>query len=389
MDRHAGVSWTMRQTTQIAFLVRLVALLLGLVAAMGRQLTVSVLLGIVVIGGSSLVGLTNTHFLDLVRRHPFIALLDGLVIAVVVVSDGAGSPLVLAALTTALLIGLWLEIGPGVIVVTALVVLYVLGAARTDSGEASTFLMIVTIPFVYVTLWLLGVTVRRSTDAQLRSHEMLSDAVASAAAAQERTQVARELHDSLAKTLQGMSLMTSALPQLVRTSPERAESAALELRDMSATAVSTVRGVMNGLRVPTSRLSLHESLTELILAWRQGAGHEVVLDIEPVDTGDESVRYELLMIARECLDNVRAHAGPCTVTVRLAASNDDLVLTIGDDGKGAPAEAVAAARRAGHVGVLGMRERIARVGGILHWSTTPGHGTHLECRVQREGLVER
>lgn len=389
MDRHEGVPRPVRQLTQLAFLARLVALVLALVAALGRELTPSVLLGIVIIGGSSFLGLMQTRYLDLVRRHPWIALADALLVASVFVLTGADSPLVLAALTTALLIGLWIERAAGLIAVVALVLLYLVGLSRVVTDESTLFLAVFVVPFIYLVLWLLGVTVRRATDDERRSRVVVSDAVATAAASQERTRVAQELHDSLAKTLQGLTLTAGALPTLIERDPAAAQEATRSIQQMGVTAVAQVREVMTDLRSRTSATPLHQSLNQLAVSWAQDTGRDLRTRIDPVDTDDEAVRYELISIVGEGLDNVRRHAGPCRVDLTLRTEGDQIVVLLVDTGKGAPPDALAAAAAAGHHGVPGMHERMARIGGHLSFRSEPGQGTSVECRVHREGLIER
>jgi len=195
LDRHAGVPIVVRQLTQVAFLVRLVALVLAMVANLGRSMAPDDLLGYLVIGATSFVGLMNTRWLETVRRHPMIALVDALLVASAVAFDGVDSPLLLAALTTALLIGLWVDPRAGVIVVLPLVLLYLLGASQHPIEVSQIFILVVVLPFVFVTLWLLGATVSRAVHREARAQLVVRDAVATAAASEERSRVARELHD--------------------------------------------------------------------------------------------------------------------------------------------------------------------------------------------------
>lgn len=390
MDRHQGVPLTLRQLTQMAFLVRLVALVLALAAGLGQALTGSVLLAVVIIGGTSFLGLMNTGRLEtLVRRRPWVALADGLIVASAVAVTGVDSPIVLAALTTALLLGLWLEPGVGLVAVLALVALYLVGSTHLMLDGATIFIAIVVIPFVYVTLWLLGVTVRRASDAELRSQTVLRDAIATAAASEERAKVARELHDELAKTLQGLTLTAAALPPMIERQPAQATRLAEDLQSMGALAVGQVRGMMSGLRVRTSSLPLAELIDQIVSTWVAQTGRDVDRRIERLDTTDEAIRYELGEILQESLSNIARHAGPCRVEVSLTAEGEYILLRVRDHGKGVDDERATAAAAAGHHGVTGMRERMARLGGRFVWHSAPGAGTAIECRVHKEGLVER
>lgn len=386
--RHQGVPEPVRQLTQVGFLVRLLAVLIVLMSSLGATLDVADILAVIVLAGVSFAGLMQTRWLDVVRKHPMIALLDALVVAAVVALDGPDSPLILAVLTTALLVGLWVEPRAGIIVVTSLVLIYILSLTLGPIDAGEVFFKAVVIPFVYVTLWLLGVVVVRSTRRQQATEALVRDAVATAAATEERTKLARELHDSLAKTLQGMTLSATAIPTLIHRDPDTAQETAQELQRMGALAVSQVREVMTGLRTKTSELTLATAMLNLVSLWEDEHGRRAVVTIDEVDTTDETVRYELLAVLEESLSNVVRHAGPCTVEVTLTEDGPELVLVVSDDGRGVAGERLAEAAQNGHHGVVGLHERMARIGGRCLWSSHPGAGTRIEFRVDRNGVVE-
>ena len=389
MDRHAGVSMPLRQLTQVTLLVRLVGLAAGLLALTGTRVSLATMVGFLVVGATSLFGLLNTSVLDLARRHPLIAMVDAVLLAAIVAVNGIDSPLLLAALTTALLLGLWLEPISGALVMVCLVSCYVGAALLGTDGTAPVFTAWVTIPFVYVTLWLLGLTMRRSLESEARAQVTLRDAVTTAAATEERTKVARELHDNLAKSLQGIAMTATALPLQLERHPERAAESALSIREMAATAVHEVRGVMGDLRTKTSQGTLSEATTQLALGWAARSGRSPQLVVEDVDTREEALRYELLSGLGESRDNVHLHAGPCDVVVELHEDHGFLALTVRDTGSGFTTDALRAAQAAGHHGVDGMQERMARVGGWCSVTGEPGRGTLVECRVPVLHRVER
>lgn len=391
MDRpgHVGVAMPLRQLTQVTLLARLVGLATGLLVLSGTRMSLATSIGFLVVGFTSFYGLMNTSVLDLARRHPLIAMADALLLAGIVAVNGIDSPLLLAALTTALLLGLWLEPVSGAIVMISLVSCYVGAALLGADGSAPAFTSWVTIPFVYVTLWLLGLTMRRSVESEARAQLTLRDAVTTAAATEERTKVARELHDNLAKSLQGIAMTATALPLQLERHPERAAESALSIREMAATAVHQVRGVMGDLRAKTSEGTLSEAASQVVLGWAARTGRNPQLLIDDVDAAEEATRYELLSVLGESLDNVHRHAGPCEVTVELHEDQGFLSLTVRDTGSGFEPATLSAAQAAGHHGVDGMQERMARVGGWCTVTGQPGRGTLVECRVPVLHRVER
>ena len=391
MDRpgHAGVAMPLRQLTQVTLLARLVGLATGLLVLSGTRMSLATSIGFLVVGFTSFYGLMNTSVLDLARRHPLIAMADALLLAGIVAVNGIDSPLLLAALTTALLLGLWLEPVSGAIVMISLVSCYVGAALLGADGSAPAFTSWVTIPFVYVTLWLLGLTMRRSVESEARAQLTLRDAVTTAAATEERTKVAREPHDHLANSRQGTATTATAPPLQPARHPEQPAESALSIREMAATAVHQVRGVMVDLRAKTSEGTLSEAASQVVLGWAARTGRNPQLLIDDVDAAEEATRYELLSVLGESLDNVHRHAGPCEVTVELHEDQGFLSLTVRDTGSGFEPATLSAAQAAGHHGVDGMQERMARVGGWCTVTGQPGRGTLVECRVPVLHRVER
>ncbi len=99
----------------------------------------------------------------------------------------------------------------------------------------------------------------------------------------------------------------------------------------------------------------------------------VSVDVAPLpDAIDPDVALCLLRIAQEALANVHRHAAASAVIVRLQESDGGLLLSVGDDGVGfEPADGALG----GHLGLIGMRERVQLVGGTLDIESARGHGT--------------
>ena len=379
----------LRQLTQVTLLIRLIGLAAGLMVITGQRVTAATMVGFLVVGLTSFFGLMNTSVLEYVRRHPLIAMLDTVLLVGIVAINGIDSPLLLAALTTALLLGLWLEPAGGAIVMLTMVALYVAAALLGPQSDEQGFTSWVAVPFVYVMLWLLGMTMRRSVESERVAQRILHDAVVTAAATEERSRMAAELHDSLAKILQGIALTATALPLQVQKNPEGAEESAVAIRGMATEAVHQVRGMMGDLRSKTSYGSLAEAVTQVVLGWATRTGRNPGMEIGTVDVTDEATRYELLAVLEEALDNVHRHAGPCDVAVALKAKDHEIALIVSDDGVGFDQAERQDAQRAGHYGVSGMQERLARVGGWCSVTSKPRSGTVVDCRVPQLDRVER
>ncbi|WP_338749339.1 sensor histidine kinase [Janibacter alittae] len=374
--------------TQTAFVVRLVGLLAALALVVGRELTPAILIGVVAAGLTSYVGLARPEYLRMVSKHPSLALVDLALMATAVAFTGVDSPLVLVLLPTALLLGLWVDRIAGGIVIICLLALYILSLLTT--GTFRDFVVTAIVPFVFVVLWLLGLVIARAVEGERRAQGAVRDAIASAAAASERTAIAREIHDSMAKSLQGIVMTSAALPSLVEKNPPDARERAHELQVMAGQAVHQMRQIMSSLRERSSDQSLSSAVAEVAMAWQSTTGREIELTVrQDLDTEDEAVRYELVHCVTEALDNVHRHAGPCRVALSLESpSPDRLLLTVVDDGVGMTDTALGAAARAGHHGVSGIRERMARIGGLVEVASAPGQGTSVMLNIHREGLIE-
>jgi signal transduction histidine kinase len=88
-----------------------------------------------------------------------------------------------------------------------------------------------------------------------------------------------------------------------------------------------------------------------------------------------AVETTALRIGREAVLNAVNHAAPRTVEVHLEYGPRSLMLRVSDDGTGIPPGAMEAAAREGHLGIVGMRDRVRRAGGTVEISSEPGRGT--------------
>jgi signal transduction histidine kinase len=389
--RQAEISPLLVRISKVSFLVRLAALLAAILDNAGRPLTPVFAVGVVVLAATSFHGLMRPSLARLVMSHPILAMLDVLVLFAVLLLTGTDGPLVLATLTTALLIGLWLNQRSAGLVALVLVMVYVLVWHFRDQRTLNhdQFLAAVAIPFAYVCLAAVGMTIRQAVDEQLRSLGALEDAVRLASAAEERARFAREIHDSLAKSLQGVALGASALPTWIERDPEIAKVKARQVSQAAAVAVDDARVLMTNLRRTSVCEPLPQMVRQVVMAWEAGGDHLAEVSVDDVEVDSDSHRYELLVALGEALENISRHAGPCRTVVTLRSEGDQAVLTVVDKGRGTSDDRVARAEAEGHFGLRGMRERLESVGGRVTWQSVPGVGTNVAFRVHQRGLVER
>lgn len=201
------------------------------------------------------------------------------------------------------------------------------------------------------------------------------------ATALERARLARELHDSVAKTVRGMSLAALALPRSVGRQPQLAVQLADAISAAAVAAERETREVLAGLRLDSPDEAFPPALTRLCHLWSAGSGVPVDCRIAPVEP-PVPVRYEVVRIVQEALTNAGRHARAGRVVVTLDHDGQWLRLSVRDDGAGfrVPKDLTTLAEQ-DHHGLVGMSERARSVGGRLEIAAEPGRGTTITARL--------
>jgi signal transduction histidine kinase len=198
----------------------------------------------------------------------------------------------------------------------------------------------------------------------------------------ERTRLSHELHDDVAQKLAAlkMQLQLDALCPDAGRPPSPASSVAI-VDDL----LVNVRSLSHSLRpAPFDRGQLLPALTALARSESNRSGLRVVVDSKAAVESPVPHEVELACyrVVREALTNVVKHAGASHVAVSLSCHTDRLTLSVADDGCGFEVgPATRQAVRDGHLGLVGMRERVDHVGGTLTVDSTPGEGTTITCLV--------
>ena len=210
----------------------------------------------------------------------------------------------------------------------------------------------------------------------------LADESTRLARAEERTRLAREIHDTLAQGLTAIALhIEGALPHL-ESNPERARQRLQQALTTTRESLEEARRSVLNLRagLPGGR-PLAEALTAVARAFIAETGVRVHVRTRGDRLLPLRIEVELYRIAQEALANVRRHAAAREVTMAVRITARSAVLSIRDDGRGFDPRSHGQGRH----GIVGMRERAALVGGRLRIRSRPGAGTTLTASVPLPG----
>jgi signal transduction histidine kinase len=210
------------------------------------------------------------------------------------------------------------------------------------------------------------------------------------AAERERSRWARELHDQTLQDLAGLKVMLSGARRAKER--EQVDQILQQAIEHVQLGVDALRGLVTELRpAALDELGIGPALRALID--RTAATAELAIDLNldlAYEEGRADTRHApelestLYRLVQEALTNVVKHAGASRVTVAVTEDDATVELTVTDDGAGFQTDAASAG-----FGLIGMRERIALLGGELDFDSRPGAGTTVAARipVQRRPLA--
>jgi signal transduction histidine kinase len=203
----------------------------------------------------------------------------------------------------------------------------------------------------------------------------------------ERTRIARELHDTLLQSLQGLLLRFQSASNLLPTRPDEAKERLDRALDQAEAAITEGRNAVQGLRASATTLNdLANGIAAIgaELTSDPSAGHVPAIDVE-VDGESRDlnpvVRDEAYRIAGEALRNAFKHAEARRIIVTLHYEARQFRVAVRDDGKGFDEETIRRQQTARHFGLSGMRERAEIIGGRLAVHSQRNFGTELELSV--------
>ena len=230
---------------------------------------------------------------------------------------------------------------------------------------------------------------RKMLEESLRMQEQLRQLTRQVLLVQEeeRKNISRELHDVIAQTLTGINIRLAALKA----------GAAANTKDLQQKITSTQRLVEESIEVVhrfarelrpavLDDLGLIPALHSFLKSFTERTGIRAHLKaFAAVELLDTERRTVLFRVAQEALTNVARHARARRVEVSLEKLPDGLRMKVHDDGKSFNVERILDAKGGKRLGLLGMRERVERVGGHFDVESAPGKGTTLVARVPFRG----
>jgi signal transduction histidine kinase/ligand-binding sensor domain-containing protein len=198
----------------------------------------------------------------------------------------------------------------------------------------------------------------------------------------ERGRLAREIHDTLAQGFVGISSQLDAVALTLNGHVDLARKHLDLARKMVRHSLTEARRSVMDLRA--SALEGHDLPAALSAAaphWTAGSAVQIRVDVEGESRAlPEETEQHLLRIAQEAVTNAVKHARASQVRIHLEMASRKLSLSVADNGRGFEQDE-AFSEVGGHFGLLGMRERAARLGGELQLRSEPGQGTEVAVTV--------
>jgi signal transduction histidine kinase len=329
-----------------------------------------------------------------ISRHPIYLAVEVLIATLILAAAGARSSFFFFTLGTAALAGVVYGRRGAIPFSALLIAAYELVANEgLPSGHPlHDAQSVVFAPLLYPIAVIAGIAARELVERGVRVEAELRNQTEVLGAERERLRVARELHDSLAKTVEGLAMTASVLPARCERDPSAAAKLARTLAEDARRAAVEARALMSDLRPAASELPLAQAVRERAEGFAARAGIEVEVEVgfdtEGVAKLSTAGGHELLRILGEALANAVRHGGATRVSVSLGLEPDAMVLRVADDGRGLPDPVdFERLKAAGHYGLAGMDERARSIGGTLELGPGADGGTLVTARVPIDGAA--
>jgi signal transduction histidine kinase len=331
--------------------------------------------------------------LALRRSAPLAVLATALAATVAIVAlgdDPSGATVLIALYTTAALCEL--RVSVAALAATAATAA-TLSALTVDAPgrEASATSGAIIAAGLSVGIWALGAYAQtrrryvRELQERAATAEREREQLARIAVHEERASIARELHDIVAHSVSVMLVGVRGARDVLRSAPETAEETLARVERSGEQSLAELRRILALLREPEQTAESHPQpslaeLNELVASYR-AAGLPVRLEMigEPLPLPG-GVELSVYRIVQEALTNTLKHADPSNVTVTLAFRDARLELEVADDGTPTTPGSATTGQ-----GIIGMRERVALLGGELQTGPREGGGFRVAAQLPLGG----
>lgn len=223
--------------------------------------------------------------------------------------------------------------------------------------------------------------------AEYRGHETLQmSALAQkviSAQEDERKRVSRELHDEAGQSLTALSMNLEMLQDDLAGQSQKLIDRARESVSMTRQTLERLSQLARQMRPPAlDTLGLIGALEQLCKDVQRRTGLEIILTTQQVNAPPDSMSLTLYRFVQEALTNVNKHAQATKACVTIEQIDGELRITVHDDGKGFDQnQQLKGPRRSGQLGLLGMRERLTLINGLLEIHSILGDGTLLIAHI--------
>jgi signal transduction histidine kinase len=191
------------------------------------------------------------------------------------------------------------------------------------------------------------------------------------------------LHDEISQILVGINVQLDALAGVASIDPRNLRKRIARTRRLVGQSIEVVHRFARGLRPSLlDDLGLIPALRSLAKEMSGREGLRIQFSAFPeVEALDPLCRTVLYRVAQEALTNVARHARARRARVQILRLSDTVRLEVRDDGRSFSAERMLSAEHSGHLGLLGMRERVEIVGGRFTVESAPGKGTTVTAEI--------
>jgi signal transduction histidine kinase/streptogramin lyase len=266
------------------------------------------------------------------------------------------------------------------------VVAYQINEPRTTSEQV---LRIEWRPHFYQTAWFLVLCALAVSSAAWGAYRLHVRNIRQrfAAVLEERNRLAREMHDTLIQGCVGVSALLEAASRAQDVSPAISHELLDRARQEVRAAVDEARLAVWNLRQASSTgQDLLSAVSQLAhrLSLEMGIPVEFQSSGAPLAIGPDA-EHSLLMVIREALNNAVSHAAPKNVSVRLCFDDHELRVEVEDDGRGFDPSIICSSD-GDHYGLIGMRERVHKLGGEFLLTSSAERGTQVHLSIPQAGL---